>query len=168
MSSQNILDHFIELSDLREDTKRHKLIDIITIVFCACICGAEKWKDIETFDRSNESWFRRYLELPHGQEIFNIDGKTLRRSHGEGKPAIHMVSDWANKAGFTQGQVKRDEKSNEITAILELVEMLELKGWRVTTEAMGTQKTIAAKGISCWDVRGKEADSGEVLVRSPR
>jgi len=62
MNSKNILDHFSELGDPREDNKRHKLIDIIAIVLCASICGAEKWEDIETFGRAKESWFRRYLE----------------------------------------------------------------------------------------------------------
>jgi predicted transposase YbfD/YdcC len=178
MNSKNILEHFSELGDPREDNKRHKLIDIITIVLCASICGAEKWEDIETFGRAKESWFRRYLELPHGipshdtlarvfalldpeqfnrcflswihainphheQEIINIDGKTLRRSHGEGKSAIHIISAWANKAGLTLGQVKTDEKSNEITAIPELLELLELHGCIVTIDAMGTQKEIA-------------------------
>jgi len=54
-----------------------------------------------------------------------------------------MVSAWANKAGLTLGQVKVDEKSNEITAIPELLELLELKGCIVTIDAMGTQKAIA-------------------------
>jgi hypothetical protein len=51
--------------------------------------------------------------------VVNIDGKTLRRSYDSqsGKAAIHMVSAWAHKAGLTLGQVKTDEKSNEITAI---------------------------------------------------
>ena len=66
MNSKNILDHFGELPDPREDNKRHKLIDILAIVLCASICGAEKWEDIETFGRAKESWFRKYLELPHG------------------------------------------------------------------------------------------------------
>jgi len=66
MNSKNILDHFSDLPDPREDNKRHKLIDIIAIVLCASICGAEKWEDIETFGRAKESWYRRYLKLPHG------------------------------------------------------------------------------------------------------
>jgi hypothetical protein len=80
-------------------------------------------------------------------EIVNIDGKTLRRSHDSAtnRSAIHMVSAWANKAGLTLGQVKVDEKSNEITAIPELLEMLELKGCIITIDAMGTQKAIAEK-----------------------
>jgi hypothetical protein len=66
MNSKNILDHFSQLPDPREDNKRHKLIDIIAIVLCASICGAEKWEDIETFGRAKESWFRKVLDLPHG------------------------------------------------------------------------------------------------------
>lgn len=87
-------------------------------------------------------------------EFINIDGKTLRRSHDSrlGKSAIHMVSAWANKAGLTLGQVKTDEKSNEITAIPELLEMLVIKGCIITIDAMGTQKAIAKKIIE------KEAD----------
>jgi len=90
------------------------------------------------------SWIQA-INPRHEQEIINIDGKTLRRSHGEGKSAIHMVSAWANKAGLTLGQVKVDEKSNEITAIPELLELLELKGCIVTIDAMGTQKAIAER-----------------------
>jgi len=58
-----------------------------------------------------------------------------------------MGSAWANKAGLTLGQVKTDEKSNEITAIPQLLEMLEIKGCIVTIDAMGTQKKIAEKII---------------------
>jgi predicted transposase YbfD/YdcC len=54
-----------------------------------------------------------------------------------------MVSAWANKAGLTLGQVQVDEKSNDITAIPELLELLELQGCIVTIDAMGTQKAIA-------------------------
>ena len=184
MNSKNILEHFSELPDPREDNSRHKLIDIIAIVLCASICGADKWNDIETFGSVKESWFRKFLELPHGipshdtlarvfalldpeqfnrcflswvsainpgydQEIVNIDGKTLRRSHDKsnGKSAIHMVSAWANNAGLTLAQVKVDEKSNEITAIPELLELLELQGCIVTIDAMGTQRAIAQRII---------------------
>ena len=83
----------------------------------------------------------------HTQEIVNIDGKALRRSHdrGNGKSAIHMVSAWANKAGLTLGQVKVDEKSNEITAIPQLLDLLEIEGCIVTIDAMGTQRAIAQR-----------------------
>ena len=66
MKSKNILEHFRDLPDPREDNKRHLLLDIITIVICASICGAEKWDDIEVFGKAKESWFRKFLELPHG------------------------------------------------------------------------------------------------------
>lgn len=65
-----------------------------------------------------------------------------------GTSAIHMVSAWANTAGITLGQIKVNEKSNEITAIPELLELLELEGCVVTIDAMGTQKKIAEKIIS--------------------
>ena len=66
MDSKNVIDHFSDLGDPREDNRRHLLIDIIVLVICASICGAEKWDDIESFGKSKESWLRRFLRLPHG------------------------------------------------------------------------------------------------------
>ena len=66
MSSKNILELYNDLPDPREDNKRHLLIDIITIVICVSICGAEKWEDIAAFGQAKEDWLRKYLELPHG------------------------------------------------------------------------------------------------------
>ncbi len=73
-----------------------------------------------------------------------IDGKTNRGSHdrGVGKSAIHMVSAWASEVGLVLGQLKTDEKSNEITAIPELIKTLALNGTIVTIDAMGCQKKI--------------------------
>ncbi|MCL1820217.1 MAG: ISAs1 family transposase [Oscillospiraceae bacterium] len=76
-------------------------------------------------------------------EIVSIDGKTLRGSKGIGNKAIHMVSAWANKSRLVLGQVKTDEKSNEVTAIPDLISLLELRGCIVTIDAMGCQKEIA-------------------------
>jgi predicted transposase YbfD/YdcC len=75
-----------------------------------------------------------------------IDGKTLRRSGGGKSPHrhLHLVSAWATEANLTLGQVAVDEKSNEITAIPRLLELLDLKGALVTIDAMGCQKAIAA------------------------
>ncbi len=186
MTSKSIIEHFRDMPDPREDNRRHLLLDIIVIVICASICGAEKWDDIEAFGKAKESWFRRFLTLPHGipshdtiarvfsklspehlnerfyswvsavkpqsdeQEIVNIDGKTLRRSHDRrnGTSAIHMVSAWASNAGLILGQRKVDQKSNEITAIPELLAMLELEGCVVTIDAMGTQTGIAEKIVT--------------------
>lgn len=80
-----------------------------------------------------------------GREIVAVDGKTVRRSHdGGNKAAIHMVSAWATENNLVLGQVKTEEKSNEITAIPELLQALALKGCLVTIDAMGCQKSIAA------------------------
>lgn len=82
-------------------------------------------------------------------EVVSIDGKTLRGSHNkrDGKAAIHMVSAWASEMNMVLGQVKTEEKSNEITAIPELLDLLEVSGCIVTIDAMGCQKKIAAKII---------------------
>jgi predicted transposase YbfD/YdcC len=84
-----------------------------------------------------------------GGQVIPIDGKTLRRSHDRsgGKTAIHMVSAWASANKIVLGQVKTEEKSNEITAIPELLRLLEIKGCIVTIDAMGCQTEIAAQII---------------------
>ena len=78
-----------------------------------------------------------------------IDGKTLRGSHhrNEELKPLHLVSAWATNCGLSLGQVAVDDKSNEITAIPKLLEMLELAGAIVTIDAMGCQKEIAKKII---------------------
>ena len=78
-------------------------------------------------------------------DIINIDGKALRHSYdtAAGKSMIYMVSAWANSNNLVLGQIKVEEKSNEITAIPKLLKLLELAGSLVTIDAMGTQKEIA-------------------------
>jgi predicted transposase YbfD/YdcC len=90
------------------------------------------------------SWITALHEITSGQ-IVAIDGKTLRRSFdaASSKSAIHMVSAWATTNQISLGQVVVDEKSNEITAIPQLVKMLELSGCLVTIDAMGCQVEIA-------------------------
>jgi predicted transposase YbfD/YdcC len=92
------------------------------------------------------AWTRSVAEITDG-EVVAIDGKTARHSYDRKKNlgAIHMVSAWANKAGMSLGQVKTEVKSNEITAIPILLDMLEIKGCIVTIDAMGCQTDIAAK-----------------------
>ena len=91
------------------------------------------------------SWVQAINKVTSGQ-IVPIDGKTLRRSHDKplGKEAIHMVSAWASASGLVLGQVKTDEKSNEISAIPSLLELLEISGCIITIDAMGCQKNIAS------------------------
>lgn len=90
------------------------------------------------------SWVRAVRKTSAG-EVVAIDGKTARRSHerAAGKGPLHMVSAWAAENRLVLGQVKSEEKSNEITAIPKLLEVLELKGCIVTVDAIGTQKNIA-------------------------
>jgi predicted transposase YbfD/YdcC/predicted DNA-binding protein (UPF0251 family) len=90
------------------------------------------------------SWITALHEITAGQ-IVAIDGKTLRRSFdaASSKSAIHMVSAWATANHISLGQVVVDEKSNEITAIPQLLNMLELSGCLVTIDAMGCQTEIA-------------------------
>jgi len=90
------------------------------------------------------NWIQAVQDILAGQ-IIAVDGKTLRRSFDKStdKKPIHMVSAWASESGFVLGQVKTDEKSNEITAIPQLLKMLELSGCIVTIDAMGCQKKIA-------------------------
>ena len=82
-------------------------------------------------------------------EIIAVDGKTIRgsRNDAKGKRATHIVSAWAHENRLVLGQIATDEKSNEITAIPELLGMLELKGCIVTIDAMGCQKGIAKRII---------------------
>nr|WP_225226282.1 ISAs1 family transposase [Komarekiella delphini-convector] len=168
------------MSDPRIDrTKRHKLIDILTISICAVICGADSWVAIETYGCAKYEWLKTFLELPNGipshdtfarvfalvnpqqfqecflswmksiqkitiGEVVAIDGKTLRGSYNKSsdQSAIQMVSAWATTNKLVLGQVKVDSQSNEITAIPELLKVLELAGCIVTIDAIGCQKEI--------------------------
>jgi len=94
------------------------------------------------------AWVCSVAELTQG-EVVAIDGKTARHSYNRKDKlgAIHMVSAWANQAGVSLGQVKTADKSNEITAIPKLLELLEIKGCIITLDAMGCQTDIAEKII---------------------
>lgn len=94
------------------------------------------------------SWVKSVSQVLKG-EVVAIDGKTLRHSYDRGadKGAIHMVSAWASANRLVLGQCKVDEKSNEITAIPELLKLLEINGCIVTIDAMGCQKEIASQII---------------------
>ncbi len=90
------------------------------------------------------AWTRSVAQLSNG-EVIAIDGKTLRRSHDRrrGQRALHVVSAWASANRLSLGQLATEEKSNEITAIPELLAFLELKGCIVSIDAMGCQTAIA-------------------------
>jgi predicted transposase YbfD/YdcC len=98
----------------------------------------------EEFQKSFLEWVQTVSRLTQGQ-VIAIDGKQLRGSHDQssGKRAIYMVSAWAEANHLVIGQQKVDDKSNEITAIPELLKKLEVSGCIVTIDAMGTQTKIA-------------------------
>ena len=173
--------HFSIIRDPRiERHRKHKLQDIMAITLCGTICGLEHWTHIEDFALTHESWFRTFLDLPHGipshdtlgrvfaamnpdefEKAFQrwvhdlagdsagkhiaIDGKTLRNSFDRAseRSAIHMVSAWVHENHAVFGQLKVEDKSNEITAIPKLLKMLELKDSTVTIDAMGCQRDIS-------------------------
>ena len=99
--------------------------------------------DPQEFKRCFMQWVQAISQLTKG-EVVAVDGKTLRRSHDKsnGKSAIHMVSAWACASGLVLGQIKTQEKSNEINAIPQLLETLALEGCIVTIDAMGCQRNI--------------------------
>jgi predicted transposase YbfD/YdcC len=183
--SPSFIEHFAKLKDPRiERSKLHELMDILVLVVCAQIAGANGWEAIATFGRSKIEWLRQFVPLKNGipspdciayvisrispknfQECFiawvkdvsqqtqgsivSIDGKTARgsRDRKNNKNPLHMVSAWAAANHMVLGQEVTNEKSNEITAIPKLLELLELHGCIVTIDAMGCQTEIAAQII---------------------
>lgn len=103
------------------------------------------------FEECFSNWVCSLANITKG-EVIAIDGKTIRGAKVDGKSPIHMVSAWACENNLVLGQVKVNEKSNEITAIPNLLEVLALTGTIVTIDAMGCQTEIAKKIIE------KEAD----------
>jgi predicted transposase YbfD/YdcC len=98
----------------------------------------------EEFGKCLINWIREVFPST-GTDVIAIDGKTARRSHdrANAKGPIHMVNAWAVENRLILGQIKTEDKSNEITAIPELLKIIDIKGCVVTTDAMGCQKEIA-------------------------
>jgi predicted transposase YbfD/YdcC len=104
--------------------------------------------DPDQFEAGFFRWIQTIQEVTEGQ-VIAIDGKTLRRSHDRrlGKTALHLVSAWATANQLLLGQQKVADKSNEITAIPELLRILTLEGCIVTIDAMGCQREFAKQII---------------------
>jgi predicted transposase YbfD/YdcC len=102
--------------------------------------------DPKAFEAAFTAWAQS-LGSGFDREVIAIDGKTVRRSfdHGREQGALHIVSAWACDQGLSLGQVQVDAKSNEITAIPELLDSLVLDNTIVTLDAMGCQRAIASK-----------------------
>jgi len=119
-------------------------------VFRRVLCALQP----EAFQKCFVSWLQAMRTVAgvatgDSEEFLAIDGKTLRRSHDRkrGLGALHSVSVYASRLGLTLAQVATDEKSNEITAIPEVLKLVSLSGAIVTIDAMGTQKAIAEQII---------------------
>src|SRR3954463_2402501 len=122
----------------RKDVFRRVLMVLKPAAFQACFAGWLQSLRIEAV-----------AETGVEQPILAVDGKTARRSHdrAQGLGALHSVSVWASEYGLSLGQVACAEKSNEITAIPELLRLVDIKGAIITIDAMGTQKAIAQQII---------------------
>ena len=181
--------HFSTLVDPRVKRKKlYPLIEILFVVLCGTVCGAESWRDYVLFGKEKTDFLRQYFAFINGipskdtfarlfavldtkvfkicftewvkslqaalKDIIAIDGKTLCNSIDgrSNTPAIHMVSAFATEARLILAQQKVNEKSNEITAIPLLLDLLNLKGNIITIDAMGCQKAIAEI------IQEKEAD----------
>lgn len=181
----SITEHFDAVRDPRvERNKLYPLMEILLLVVCAMISGAEGWEAMEEFGKEKLDWLRKFAPFANGipshdciasvisrlnpktfqacfiswtravaqatnGEVVAVDGKTSRgsRDRRNGRAALHMVSAWGSRNRLVLGQEATEEKSNEITAIPKLLELLELKGCIVTIDAMGCQTKIAAQII---------------------
>lgn len=128
--------------------------------------------DPQQFQACFLSWINELVTVSEG-EIIAIDGKTTRGSQNrkKGGRALHLISAWSNKNRMVLGQRKVGEKTNEITAIPELIAMLDLKGSVVTIDAMGCQKSIAEaiknKGADyLLAVKGNQGDLHGSLIKT--
>jgi len=99
--------------------------------------------DAKQFQASFTEWMRSVVSLTEGQ-VIAVDGKTNRRTFGKFTRALHLVSAFASSNGLALGAVATDQKSNEITAIPELLKLLDISGCLITTDAMGCQGDIVA------------------------
>jgi predicted transposase YbfD/YdcC len=123
----------------RKDVFRRVLMVLKPAAFQACFAG---WlRSLRT---------EAVTETGVGQPVLAVDGKTSRRSHdrAKGLGALHSVSVWAGEYGLSLGQVACAEKSNEITAIPELLRLVDIQGAIITIDAMGTQKAIAEQVVA--------------------
>jgi hypothetical protein len=151
--------HFSKLTDYRIKRKKlYPLVEILFVVLCGSICGAESWRDFVLFGKEKIDFLRRYFPFVHGIPSTNTFArlfyvlepgafkacflawvKTLCNSVDElnDVPAIRMVSAFATETRLVLAQQKVDDKSNEITAIPLLLDLLNLKGNIITIDALG-------------------------------
>ena len=187
---EDLLKYLNMVNDNRQERKvRHKMSDIIALVFFATLANMNDWVSIEIFGKEHEGFLRRHLTLAGGipshdtiqrviamvspeflqgfqvqwdkwlnsgegekiKKILVIDGKTQCGNGNKNQRANHIVSA-VDENGFCLGEKRVNEKSNEITAIPDLLDTLNIKEHIITTDAMGTQTEIVKK------IRKKGAD----------
>jgi predicted transposase YbfD/YdcC len=179
-------DFFADLRDPRVTGRcEHDLLDIVLIVVCGTLAGADDFVSIAGWAQAKEAWLRDRLGLRLANGVpshdtlnrvfavvnprqfhegflawvaaaadrlkvrhIPIDGKAMRGSRQGACPALHIVSAWATEAGLTLAQVRTEAKSNEITAIPELLDLLDVSGALVSIDAAGCQKEIAEKIVT--------------------
>ena len=176
------IEHFSLLTDPRQQVKvEYPLDEILLLVLCAVLAGANCWVEIAKFGDKKLDFLRRFRPFKNGtpshdqlgdvfsvldaeqfqncfiswvssitgccDDVVAVDGKTLRRSYQQAgrKGAIHMISAFSANQRLVLGQKKVTDKSNEITAIPKLLDLLTLNGAIVTIDAMGCQRAIAAR-----------------------
>jgi len=96
----------------------------------------------ESLERIYREWVRPYVGGCYGKQVC-IDGKSVRGTNRRGAMKLHMISMWVREDGISLGQIKTEEKSNEITAIPQLLDSVDIRGSIVTIDAMGCQREIA-------------------------
>ena len=176
----SIIDHFSAMDDIRRKPL-HQLSEILTIVICAVIAGADSIVGVYKWSEQHENWLKKILTLPYGipshdtisrilsimdpkefeqafvnwtnavfqktkGDIIPIDGKIVRGSYDKnsGVSAINVVGAYSTANKALLGHVKTETKSNEITAIPELLSLLDINGCIITIDAIGCQTRIAA------------------------
>lgn len=175
----SIREGFAEVEDPRaKDNQSYRLVDLLIIILCAILAGANTITEIQTYANVKIGMFQRLLQISKApsynvfwwlltrldpkqiencfvswiqslpdkekSQLIAIDGKHLRGSATRGKH-MHLVSAWDSTRSLLLGQVKAHEKSNEITAIPELLDSLDLTNATVTIDAAGCQTEIADK-----------------------
>ena len=147
---------FSRLEDPRTgNARRHDLYEVLMIALCSCLCGGTTCTDMAEFAEDKEPFLRDFLTLENGLPsheagIVAVDGKTRRRSFDAAneKSALHMVSAWSCDERLVLAQIATDEKSNEITAVPQLLRLLNLEGRTVTADAMRCQREIAEQIVN--------------------
>ena len=150
----SLLQHLQSIKDPRmERTRRHDLQSMLAVALCATIAGADNGVEVAEFGEQHQDWFARFIPLPGGIASHDTFARVFRLLDAE--QLEQACQQWlAQVAGQVQGTVaidgksvrgsrKGDGKSNEITAIPELLRLLHLKGCIVIIDAMGCQRAIA-------------------------